>query len=122
MREYVQKVSEIVKGEIIKHKYNFWPVNFSTEIDLDTLSLEKISKTASVFYSTSGKNRFEYDDGNKEVNLRSFPSPGDPHTGPRVELFGDAIVTFPECAVVRAKEQLERFKYVYIGEEKITNS
>lgn len=111
-------VNSVIQDQVIAHKYRYWPVaGPAADVDPDTIKVESSDGQELVHLPPSATHPnddgFKYL-GNTTRNTRYEPSPGEPHTGHLIELYGDARVTYPECLKVSFTQNEEYYGYVHL--------
>lgn len=119
-------VYNTITEQVIPHTYRYWPVaGPAADIDPETIKAVSSSRGRLTHLPpgashTSGDNGFKYlgntvNIGNADpINTRISPTPGEPHSGHLIELFGDARVTYPECLKISFTQNQEYFGYVHL--------
>lgn len=121
-------INSSIQAQIIKHKYNYWPVATAgadpispNEVRVMKKIVEDNGEVIKVEYPQldpedmdDNASGFTFKNEIKTVNTRFEPTEGEPFTGYVVELFGDAIVTYPECITVDTITPREFFGYIQL--------
>lgn len=112
-------INNSIQDQLIKHRYNYWPVatESADPIDPDEISIQK--NTGKDFPRLTppvspGESGFTFENKVKTVNTRYYPTEGEEFSGYVVELFGEARVQYPECLLVRTKSPKEFYGYVHL--------
>lgn len=119
-------INASINDTLIQHKYNYWPVASSgaSSIDPDEIRVFKDGQemqklTAPVAMGATG---FTFNNYVQTVNTRYEPTPGEPFTGYVVRLYGNAIVTYPECILVQTQSPKEWFGYINLQTKPVESS
>jgi|GEM_PF-591492 len=111
-------VNSVIQDRVIAHKYRYWPVA-GPVADVDSNTIEVKSSNGQQLFHLPPSATHPNDDGFKYIgnttrNTRYQPSPGEPHTGHLIELYGNARVTYPECLKVSFTQNEEYYGHVHL--------
>ncbi len=119
-------INASINDTLIRHKYNYWPVASSgaTAVDADEIKVYKngVEMPRLTPPIAQGASGFTFNDYVQNVNTRFEPTPGEPFEGYVVRLYGDAIVTYPECIRVQTQTPKEWFGYINLQTKPIEDS
>ncbi len=113
-------INNSIQDIIEKHKYNYWPVAHSNT-SIDTTKIKAIKSTGETLVMDDLTNGFKYI-GNTTRDTRYDPSSGEPFTGHLIQLFGDAIVTYPECLFVTTQAPADYYGYIQLHSQPVTTT
>lgn len=117
-RHLFDGINNSIQATIIKHKYDFWLIsdNINKPINTDAIKVTKVfpgKVKQNIPKKTSGtSNGFSYFKGTQ--NTRFSPTPGEPKTGHLIQLFGNSIVTYPECLVINTQDPTDYYGYIQL--------
>lgn len=115
-------VNSVIQDQVIAHQYRFWPVA-GPDADVDSNTIRVESSTGQELTHLGPGATHPHDNGFKywgntgrgsTKNTRIHPSPGEPHSGHLIELYGNARVTYPECLRVKFTQNQEYYGYVHL--------
>lgn len=119
-------INASINDTLIRHKYNYWPVASSgaSAIDPDEIRVFKDGVEMPRLSSPipAGASGFTFNNYVQNVPLRYEPTPGEYFNGYVVRLYGDAIVTYPECIRVQTQNPKEWFGYVNLQTKPVESS
>ena len=113
-------VNNSILDQVLAHKYNFWPVASVSAPAINPSEITVVKNPGGIVIPrlstppAPGGTGFIYTDINQTVNTRFEPTPGEPFTGRVIQLFGNGVVTFPECLSVTTQNPVEFFGFVHL--------
>jgi len=119
-------INSSINDTLIRHKYNYWPVASSGAANIDPNEIRVLKDGVQIPRLTppvsAGANGFTYTNTIQTVPLRFQPSLAEFFTGYVVRLYGNAIVTYPECIKVTTQTPKEWFGYVNLQTKPLESS
>ncbi len=119
-------INSSIRDTILRHKYNYWPVAKQGDPPIDPENIrvfkdgEEIQRlTNPIPMNASG---FVYNNSVQNVFTRFEPTPGEAFEGYLIRLYGDAVVTYPECLRVQTQTPKEYFGYVNLQTKPVESS
>lgn len=119
-------INASINDTLIRHKYNYWPVASSGATSIDPEEIRVFKDGVEMPKLTSpipmGASGFTFNNYVQTVNTRYEPTAGEPFTGYVVRLYGDAVVTYPECIRVQTQNPKEWFGFINLQTKPVESS
>lgn len=126
-------VNSSIQSQIVKHKYNFWPITSAQEYNINFNKIKVTKSSGSVqtplteitgcdCKTNCSGNGFCYWGYETNFNTRYEPSSGEPYTGHLIHLLGNGRVTYPECVVVKTQTPTDYYGYIHLNSKPVVSS
>lgn len=119
-------INASINDTLIKHKYNYWPVASSGASSIDPNEIRAFKNGQELQRLSNpipmGASGFTFTNTVQDVYTRFEPTPGERFEGYVIRLYGDAIVTYPECMRVQTQTPKEYFGYVNLQTKPVESS
>jgi len=119
-------INAAINDTLIQHKYNWWPVASSSALSIDPNEVRVFKDGIEMQQLQSpipaGASGFTFVNSVQTQNTRYEPTPGEPFTGYLVRLYGNAIVTYPQCISVQTQTPKEWFGYINLQTKPLESS
>ncbi|MBF0360763.1 MAG: hypothetical protein HQK49_07115 [Oligoflexia bacterium] len=109
-------VNQTIQDILIKHVYNFWRIATTTNKAFDPKKIT-VTKSTGLSLIQDDSNGFRYIGFKENQPTRKLPTVGDVRTGHFIELFGNGVVTYPECLRIETQEPADYYNYIVLNEK-----
>jgi len=119
-------INNSIQDTVISHKYNFWPISaVQSPLTFDPNKIRVQKSNGDEFFEVPGPqsgNGWRYAGYRTNQNTRFQPFPGEPFTGHMIELFGNAVITYPECLIITTQSPTYFYGYVALTSKPVLSS